>query len=419
MAGLVIFLLSLFRYWPVYGDMQVTPAGPETWNLAHNLREHGEFANPFMPLRTGPSAHLAPAFPAFLALLTWVFGTHAAGAFAFHLAAALAASILLALFPLISERLGLGLAPGVVGAAAWLMGELPLFPNWEASYAGLLIAVAACLFRGLLGPGPPRLGTLVSLSLTMGVLLLLSPTSLPVLLCWIAWLTFKWKRALFRFPALFLILLPALMTAPWVIRNYLVFERFVLIRDNFGIELSVSNNDCASFGLAANHQTGCFQKVHPNASELEAVKVLLSGEVSYNDTRLREARSWIGRNPGRFAGFVVQRAAAFWMPHENEDFAAGAIEPGRRSERLTVYAMTLLSLFGCWLAARRDRVSAAVLASWLILWPAAYYLVQYEDRYRYPIMWVTFLLGALPLSDVLKRTWLIVRDALDPRNGKS
>jgi hypothetical protein len=414
---LALFLLSLLRYWPSFSGASATPVGPETWNLARNWREYGEFANPFMTLRTGPSAHLAPAYPAFLAVLTWVFGTHAAGTFAFHLAAALTISVLLGLFPFISERLGLGLAPGIVGALAWLAGELPLFPNWEATYSALLIAIASCAFRRLLGSDPPRLATLGSLALTMGVLTLLSPTCLPVFLGWFVWLAFKWKRALFRFPAAVLIVLPVLMAGAWIVRNYMVFERFVLMRDNLGIELAISNNDCASFGLVVNHETGCFQKVHPNASEIEAVKLLISGEVNYNDRRLSEARSWIRNNPRQFAAFCLKRASAFWMPHETVDFRQGVLAPGRRSERLTIYAMTLLSLFGFWIAVRRDRISAAILASWLIVYPAVYYLVQYEDRYRYPIMWITFLLGALALSEFFKRAWTVAETAFNRLRG--
>lgn len=48
--------------------------GFETLAVARNLAEHGQFANPFRPRLTGPTAHVAPIYPAFLALLIWIFG---------------------------------------------------------------------------------------------------------------------------------------------------------------------------------------------------------------------------------------------------------------------------------------------------------------------------------------------------------
>ena len=42
---------------------------------------------------------------------------------------------------------------------------------------------------------------------------------------------------------------------------------------------------------------------------------------------------------------------------------------------------------------------------WLAFFPLIYYVVQYEDRYRYPIMWITFLLGALPVSLCIEWLW--------------
>jgi len=32
----------------------------------------------------------------------------------------------------------------------------------------------------------------------------------------------------------------------------------------------------------------------------------------------------------------------------------------------------------------------------------AYYIVDFEYRYRYPILWITFILGALPVVEGLR-----------------
>ena len=76
------------------------PFDPEASRLAHSLYDEGTFANPFASLDTDPSAHLAPVFPAFLALLMKVFGDLSTGAYAIKLAAVLILSLQLALYPL-------------------------------------------------------------------------------------------------------------------------------------------------------------------------------------------------------------------------------------------------------------------------------------------------------------------------------
>jgi hypothetical protein len=60
--------------------------------------------------------------------------------------------------------------------------------------------------------------------------------------------------------------------------------------------------------------------------------------------------------------------------------------------------MTPLSVAGLFILYRRDILSWLVCLICLGLFPLIYYTVQYEYRYRYPILWVTFLLGSLPIT---------------------
>ena len=420
-AGLILFVFSLARYWIGYDPTSIIgPDFSETWHLADNLRTNGHFANPFGPLDTGPSAHLAPAFPVFLALLTSLFGVHSVGAFAYKFTAVLAVSFLLALLPLVGRLLGMGVLTGVLAACIWLAAKPPLFPAWEAHYAGLLIAIASCCFRRLIGSTAPHLGVTLMLGFLVGLLTLLSPTCIPVFLCWLFWLGLSRKASLFRAPAVALIILPTMMVSPWIVRNYLVFDRIILVRDNLGLELSVSNNDCAAFGVRVQIDSGCFQKVHPNGNMVEAAKVLAMGEARYNELRLHEAGHWITGNSHRFMSLCIQRLVAFWLPHDSENLSREIFQPGRRAERYSIYLMTFLSIVGLWVTARRDVKSATVCSIWLWVYPTIYYFVQFEDRYRYPIMWVTFLLGAVPLSIVIEWLWnLSIRRAIDIVDGNT
>jgi len=105
LACIVLFSAGLWRYWVSYSPSDFVFRGPESFRLAHNLYDTGNFANPFGALATGPSAHLSPVLPEFLALLMKVFGDRSAGIYAIKLAAAPVLSLQLALFPVFSRIL--------------------------------------------------------------------------------------------------------------------------------------------------------------------------------------------------------------------------------------------------------------------------------------------------------------------------
>jgi hypothetical protein len=390
-----LFLTCLFRYWIGFDpNDSVTKHSWEMARIAVSLHEKGQFANPFSLLDTGPSAHLAPAFPVFMALVIRTFGEKAAGIFALKVIAALIVALQVALFPLFSSGLGMGRLNGFIAACIWILAKPMMQYDWESSYAALLIAITCCIYRKYLDPRWQDVGWVVwLLGCLMGFLILLIPTITLVLAAWLAWEIWRRKSLFVKTSLLPLVLLPALIISPWIIRNYLQFHR-LMIRDNLGLELSVSNNDCAQFSLRLDLDTGCF--VHPSVSVTEARKVLEMGEVQYNDMRLREAIHWIVRHPTRFIGLTVRRFIAFWFPTENGTIHYAGT--GRRQERVLIYLMALFSLKGLLILYRLDVKSAAICMSCLALFPLVYYITQFVFWHNYPIMWLTFLLGAFPMT---------------------
>ncbi|MGB6199052.1 MAG: hypothetical protein WA871_07315 [Candidatus Acidiferrales bacterium] len=371
--------------------------------MAHSLFETGKFQNPFVALDTGPSAHLSPVFSAFMALWMKAFGDKAAGIYAIELAAALILSLQLALFPVFSGILGMGELNGVIASTIWIIAKPRLVYSWEPLYVALLLAVACCFYRRYLDNETQGRATLAwPLGCLMGLLIFTCPTVAPIYIAWLGWELWRRKLAFFKRSFVALVILPIAIIAPWTVRNYLVFHSFVPIRDNFGLELSVSNNDCARFGIQVNMASGCFEKLHPNLDVDEAVKVKELGEVRYNRLKLHQALQWIGSHPRRFAKLTVMRFAAFWMPTETFTIHYAS---GRRLERVAIYLMTLLSVPGLIMLYRRDVRSFAILVSCLAFFPLVYYVVQFEYRYRYPIMWVTFLLGAVPITACVRKFW--------------
>jgi cell division protein FtsW (lipid II flippase) len=133
----------------------------------------------------------------------------------------------------------------------------------------------------------------------------------------------------------------------------------------------------------------------------EAKKVLVLGEAQYNQSQLREAVRWITSHPAKFMKLSSLRFLAFWLPTESATIHYAGT--GRRLERVAIYLMTMLSALGLIMLYQRDTRSALVCMSCLAVFPIIHYFVQFQDRYRYPIMWVTFLLGSLPISACVAR----------------
>jgi hypothetical protein len=407
-AYLLLFVVALAQYWVPYDDGDSVPHFPESFSVAWNLAEKGAYSNPFVTLHTGPSAHLAPAFPAFLALLIHALGGGSLGMYAVKASAALLLCIQLALFPLFSRILGMGRLNGLIAVVCWLFARVGLVLHgrqavvlfgWEAFYTAFLVAIGMCLCRRY---RDDRSRLRWPLGIILGTLLLTSPTACIIFVAWLAYEAFL--GCLTLIDVAWLVFLPLLIAFPWLVRNYHVFGRTVFVRDNFGLEMSTANNDCSVYGFTENLANGCFARIHPNANIDEAKSVLALGEPNYNALKLSEAKHWIEDHPGRFLKLSGLRLAAFWLPPAGTP-RFSFIGPGRVRERFAIDLMTVLSVAGLFMLYRADRQSAVLCILGLLTYPVVYYLVSYEYRYRYPILWVTFLLGSLPITGAVHRIW--------------
>jgi hypothetical protein len=384
-------LLTIWIYQPRLREHTLSIKGFESLALAHSLAEHRGFSDPFDPLRTGPSAHLAPLYPAYLAGLMILFGeSTTAGNIAVWLSVLMLA-LLMMMLPLLAKRLGLSFLAGVLAVLAWFAAGIPPIYVGESTFAALLVVFATYLMMVEPSGEISRKHVLAS-GVIWGLMLLTQPVVILVLPVWIAWVHFRSKTS--RLRKIALAALPLLIVAPWVARDFLVFHRPVFIRDNLGLELSVSNNDCATALFEINERNLCFDSTHPNVSYPEAVKVRELGEVEYNRLKLRRALGWIKSNPRRFATLCAERFEAFWFPPSAANNNNGTIW-----RPMMLHVFTLLSLPGLLLMWRGARPAAYILLMWLALFPLIYYVIQFMDRYRYPIFWVTFLAGSYCLVE--------------------
>jgi hypothetical protein len=394
--ALILFVLIA----PIYA---ISPQGrPAFYDLKHggeitrvglNLAETGSFGDPYQMLPTGPTAHTAPAYVLIFAFIAKVFGIGEAGAIALWLLNVGFLALQLALLPVLSERLGLGILPGFLAAVLGLIVQpYRVLPEWESLFTGALIVSLAVLTLAHFEM-PREWQRSALLGFLWGIAILANPECVLLLFAWciVAMIGSSPERLKSARRATAVVVFgAALACMPWFIRNYERFHSVFFVRDNFGLELSTSNNPCAQPSLLANIESGCHQKTHPNANQALAGEVFDKGEVEFNRAQLNQALAWISSNPRAFAVLTRRRFLKYWFP-----YLAGlryAIPTG---------ALTIFSFVGLAIMFRKNRRAAWLIALTLLIYPFVHYFVQFEARYRYPIFWATLLPGAYALIELI------------------
>ena len=402
--SLLIFCAAFLSYaYTTRGvlDWMGIPSGSETLQVARILATTGRYADPFGSIQahSGYTAHLAPVYPAILAAIFRAMGYGLASLTVLWAANLVFIAVQLALLPVLSSQLGLGTLPGVIGAVLGI-----LFPQytvdfvWESLLTGVELVLLCLLTRQILNVRRTWL-RISLLGMLSGVAIMTNPITVLVLAAWALAASLSSPpgehRTIFKECGI-IIGIAAVVCAPWIVRNKIRLGGYFLIRDNMGLELSVSNNDCAAATLRENLESGCQRIVHPSRNFELTKQIATMGEYQFNQMQLHRALGWIAQHPKHFALLTAQRFVLFWFPVKG-------LAPFRRFPA-AIWATTLISVFGLVQLWIRKREIAWFLGGTLLVYPLIYYTVQFEPRYRDPIMWVSLLLAGYGLTELLKRT---------------
>ena len=368
----------------------------EVTRVALNVAQRGTFGDPFQSLPTGPTAHTAPAYVLLFAAVAKLFGTGRAGAIVLWALNIGFLALQLALLPILSECLGLGVQPGILAALlAVLIQPYRVLIQWESIFTGALL-VALCILTMDCLREHRDWRRLALLGFGWGIAILASPQCVLLLFLWPFVVAVagnsprrQWRNAS---RALLVVLAGAAITClPWFIRNYQRFQALFFVRDNFGLELYVSNNPCAQPTMLANLVSGCHTRTHPNPNPGVAGEIIDKGEVQFNRDRLNLALTWIESNPRAFAWLTAQRFIRYWFPYL-----------GSYRYAIPMGIVTMFSWVGLAVMFRRQRQGFWLLGSTLLVYPLVHYIVQFEARYRYPIFWATFVPAAYAILEIAR-----------------
>ena len=347
-------------------------------SIAISLAQTGRFADPYL-IPTGPTAHLPPIIPYIYSLIYRWFGLTSTAGFVSYLFLILTGAALYALLPWFADQLGLGRTAGFAGGLA---GALTLGWYGHGEYlAGILLGLILVQFLRRWGEEDPSWWNAAALGGLIGFTFHVQPAVLTVVLgCTL--FEIWWKRKPRRYLNLGVMILTVIAVCiPWTWRNYQVFDEFVFIRSNFGLELRMGNHD----GVVPTMDVleTIEEHRHPAVHFTETRKVRDLGEVVYMREAEAEAWEWIRSHPGEFLWLTARRAANLWL---------GPIH--RPRDMIPFSALTLLAVLGAWLGWTRLSVPqrAAIIIP-LVAYPLVYYIVVYMPRYRSPIDWILFALA--------------------------
>jgi hypothetical protein len=336
---------------------------PDLGFLAASIAAGHGLSSPFGGA-TGPTAFLAPGYPALLGLVFYLFGSYSRGS-------AIVIMALQTLFAVLTVALVMQLAQRMFGASAanlagtfWALSPPLLWLPavlWETSLSTLLLTGMATLAVSCAGRPERRLW--LGMGAYCGFGMLVNPALMPAFLALLGWTAWQTRSPNQLWPCL---LLAALVFAPWPIRNWRVLHAWIPLRSNFGYELWQGNHPGAS---------GLFDaRLEPLRDPREYADYAALGEVTYMGDKTALSQTYIRRYPVEFLRLSSKRVARFWTGAGSES-NSGVVE-------LHALITSLLGMLGLGMLGKQRPAAATLFLLPLVLFPLPYYITHPDFRFR-------------------------------------
>ncbi len=364
----VALLLRLLIVWFVMARFPhhwLYSRGIELGTLAQSLVAGQGLSSPFGGT-TGPTALLAPGYPAVIALLFVIFGS-------FTFAAAVAVMVMQLLFSVLTvlcimqvARQCFGIRTANLAGTFWAV-SLPLIwmPTifWETCLSALLLVGMVALALHCERRAGGLLWALMGAYCALAALV--NPSLLPAFLALLGWTAWQTRKTLWHLPVALFVLF--VVFAPWPIRNARVLHAFIPLRSTVGFELWVGNRAGGS-GFLDESQFPIFNR-------WEYEQYVAKGEVAYMRDKSTLATAYIRVHPGEFLRLSAVRFVRFWSGTGTRD--------GSVFYAIHALLTTSLGFMGMWRLVRERRFRVAVLFLLpLMVFPLPYYITHAEFRYR-------------------------------------
>jgi 4-amino-4-deoxy-L-arabinose transferase-like glycosyltransferase len=341
---------------------------------------------------------MPPVYPLIVAFFFHLFGIHTAQSiFAIHAFDCLINALACIPVFLLARR---SFRPRVALWAGWAWAVFPNGVYFSAAWAWSTHLLLLCLLWLLVLAQEmevsSRLGLWTGFGLLAGFTALTEPSILIIVPFLLLLAAFRLARAKKRWllPGLVSSLALAAAISPWMIRNAIVFHRFIPMRDSMGLEMWLGNNGNSL------HWTRDAQHPLHDASELAEYN---AGESAYMDHKAQQAKDFIHAHPGWYAKMCLRRALYLWTGYWSFDSRYLAMEPTDPENIPFASGMTLLGLLGLILAWRGHPFEAVRYAGVLFLFPVMYYFAHPEPYHLRPLDPLLVILGCSAILSLRER----------------
>jgi 4-amino-4-deoxy-L-arabinose transferase-like glycosyltransferase len=382
LAGLAIRLVVVAFLYPERTD----PArdhwrfGGEAGRIARSITLGQGFSNPlFGP--TGPTAWLSPIFPYLLAGIFKLFGIYSTTSALVALGLDSLFSALTAIPVFLIARMHFGQRTAVWAGWAWAFFPYAIYFSadfiWATTLTTLLMSFV--FLQALRLEHSSNIREWAGFGALAGIGALADPVVMsvaPVLGAWMWYRRYRQKATWFA-PGLAAVLAVVLVTAPWMLRNYQTFHKFVPFRSCLGLEVYFGNNqDSWHWGPSG---------YHPSDSEEEWQEYQQLGEIGYVSKKLNQGLAFINAHRFLYAKQTLRRVIYLWTGFWSLSHRYLQEEPMDPPNIVFCTLLTVLTLAGL-RRAWRDGINLAMPYILVFLFfPIVYYLTHPEDYYRRPI----------------------------------
>jgi 4-amino-4-deoxy-L-arabinose transferase-like glycosyltransferase len=349
---------------------------------------------------------MPPVFPLIVAVFFRLFGIHTlASIFATHAFNCLVSALACIPVSLLAGR-SFGPRAALWAGWGWVFSPYGIYfaADWAWSTHLLLFCLLWLLYLAQDMERSPRLWLWAGFGLLAGFAALTEPSILIVVPFLLLLAAFRLARAgkPWLLPGLVASLTLAAAISPWMIRNALLFHRFIPMRDSMGLEMWMGNNG------KSLHWTNDEQHPLHDASELAEYQ---AGELQYMDHKAAQASAYIHAHPGWYAWMCARRAVYLWTGYWSFDSRYLAMEPTDPPNIFFASSMTLLGLVGLYRARRAHPGEVLRYAGVLFLFPVMYYFAHPEPYHMRPLDPLLIILGCYAILSLRGRVKVAALEA--------
>lgn len=373
--------------------------------IARSIASGHGFGSPFA--QTGSSALLPPVYSYLLAGIFKVFGieTKASVLAALSLNSVFSALTCIPVFLLARQSFGDRCAKWA--GWGWALSPYGIYYGADWAWSTCLVALElTCLFLFAWRlENSSRTSDWILFGLFGGLSALTEPVVLsvvPLLALWTLYRRFRLNRS-WQGPMIAGALSAIAVMAPWLIRNYELFHKFIPVRSGFGLELYIGNNGYSERWVNSS--------LHPNHSDAELAEYERDGEIAYMNHKLQQGKAYIRSHPGWFVWMTARRIVYMWTGYWTLDRAYLKEEPLDPPNIFVDTTLTVLALLGLWFAFKRDRALAIRFAIVLLVFPLPYYISHPETYYFRPVDPLIVVLAAVAVAGRPKKDAALQRPA--------